>query len=423
MSGNSRQRILVLRMLPVLLSVLGAIAVPALMGYLSGRGNVGPMVLAGPAIVLILVQGILGFAIIGRLLKRERRVTEHLSRIAGAEAGSEGVGLLTALAACDGFSERLGSMMERMDRDAAGLSVAAGRLSETVSRLNENAKSQSISIINIAASVEKVAVGINSVADNAAQQAEGLQTLVGLIQSLMETAETLARRIEEAVSSTHEVAENAERGRERLNEASQGMLQIMKDSGAINEVVEVIGEISDRINLLSLNAAIEAARAGDAGRGFAVVADEVSKLADRTFSSARDIGEMIAGRGKILEGNTYTIQEAVKSAGGIMETIERIGEDVKKVANTVKDQAQLNSIVANQAQMISGKSEEIDEATTEQKIAIYDVLTNVNGINALFRENLSLARESIEAAGAAAGLADAIRDALAVFMKDRRSAR
>jgi methyl-accepting chemotaxis protein len=262
-------------------------------------------------------------------------------------------------------------------------------------------------------------VGINSVAENAAQQAEGLQTLVGLIQSLMETAEALAQRIEEAVSSTHEVAENAERGRERLNEASMGMIQIMKDSGAINEVVEVIGEISDRINLLSLNAAIEAARAGDAGRGFAVVADEVSKLAERTFASARDIGAMISGRGKILEGNTATIREAVKSAGGIMETIERIGVDVKKVANTVKDQAQLNSIVANQAQMISGKSEEIDDATTEQKIAIYDVLNNVNGINSLFKENLVMARESIEAAGAVADFAAGIRDALAAFIIPR----
>ena len=94
------------------------------------------------------------------------------------------------------------------------------------------------------------------------------------------------------------------------------------------------------------------------------------------------------------------VREAVNSVGGIMETIERIGEDVKKVANTVKDQAQLNSIVADHAQMISGKSEEIDDATTEQKIAIYDVLTNVNGINALFRENLSMARESIDAADA-----------------------
>lgn len=418
MPDNTGKRISVLRMLPVLLSFFGGTVALVLAGVGGlGAGTTGVLALA---LGLIAAQGLLGFIIIGRLLGREREVAVRLARIAGGDAEAAGRGDVPVLAVCDDFSKRIDAMMSTLTHAAEGLSTAAGSLSETASKVFENAKSQSVSVVNIAASVEKVAVGINSVADNAAYQAEGLQTLVGLIRSLMETAEALAQRIEEAVSSTHEVAENAERGRERLNEASQGMLQIMKDSGAINEVVEVIGEISDRINLLSLNAAIEAARAGDAGRGFAVVADEVSKLADRTFSSARDIGEMIAGRVKILEGNTVTIQEAVKSAGGIMETIERIGDDVKKVANTVKDQAQLNSIVAQQAQMISGKSEEIDDATTEQKIAIYDVLVNVNGINALFKENLSMARESIDAARAVAGFAGGIRDALAVFMKTRR---
>ncbi len=417
MSGNTKQRISALRMLPVLLSFSGGAVVLVLAGVGGGGMKAGLTTAVALALALIAAQGLLGFIIIGRLLGRERGLAVRLAGIAGVRTEADGPRGLPALTICDEFSKRLDALMNTLEHATEGLSAAAGRMSETASKVFENAKSQNVSIVNIAASVEKVAVGINSVAENAVQQAEGLQTLVALIRSLMETAETLAQRIEEAVSSTHAVAENAERGRERLNEASQGMLQIMKDSGAINEVVEVIGDISDRINLLSLNAAIEAARAGDAGRGFAVVADEVSKLADRTFSSARDIGEMISGRGKILEGNTVTIREAVNSVGGIMETIERIGEDVKKVANTVKDQAQLNSIVADHAQMISGKSEEIDDATTEQKIAIYDVLTNVNGINALFRENLSMARESVEAAGAVADFAGGIRDALAVFKK------
>jgi len=417
MSGTVQKKISPLRIVPVLVALLGGAGLLILAIQTPEGGGRGPILAA--ALGLSAVQGLLAWIIIGRLLRRERVVAERICRIADGEAGGGASGATTALEACDAFLRRVGSTMERLAPAADGLAATAKRLTETVEKLNENSKSQSVSIINIAASVEKVAVGINSVADNAAQQAEGLQTLVGLIQSLMETAEALAQRIEEAVSSTHEVAENAERGRERLNEASKGMVQIMKDSGAINEVVEVIGEISDRINLLSLNAAIEAARAGDAGRGFAVGADEVSKLAERTFASARDIGAMISGRGKILEGNTATIREAVQSAGGIMETIERIGVDVKKVANTVKDQAQLNSIVAHQAQMISGKSEEIDDATTEQKIAIYDVLNNVNGINALFKENLAMARESIEAAGAVADFAAGIRDALAAFMRPR----
>ncbi len=421
MPDKTRKRIAPLRLLPPLVSFFCGGTVLILMNPGAGGGMADPTVALAVILGSIAAPGLIAYVIIGHLLGRERELAVRLVRIAGMTAETDGRGAPPALEVCDEFSSRFDAMMDSLDTAAEGLSAASGHLSETISGFGENAKSQSVSIINIAASVEKVAIGINSVAENAAHQAEGLQTLLALIQSLMETAEELAQRIEEAVSSTREVAENAERGRERLNEASLGMVQIMNDSGAINEVVEVIGEISDRINLLSLNAAIEAARAGNAGRGFAVVADEVSKLAERTLSSARDIGAMISGRGKIIEGNTLTIREAVESAGGIMETIDRIGDDVKKVANTVKDQAQLNSIVAHHAQMVSGKSEEIDEATTEQKIAIYDVLTNVNGINALFKTNLAMVRESIDAAGAVAGFADGIRDALAVFMKARRS--
>ena len=257
----------------------------------------------------------------------------------------------------------------------------------------ENSHEQVISTIDVSASIELVAAGINDVALNASEQAEGLTTLVNLIRSVSQTAESLGKKINEAVSTASEVAGDAIVSQGGLKEAAGRILTIINETSEINEILEVISGISDRINLLSLNAAIEAARAGDMGKGFAVVADEISKLADQTADSVDSINLMLREKNSVLEENTISIQKALQSVSEIMENIQSISREINKVANSVRDQAKLNDIVARDASRISDRSETIDESTTEQKVAIYDVLTNVNSINSMFKKTLASAGE------------------------------
>ena len=257
----------------------------------------------------------------------------------------------------------------------------------------ENSHEQVLSTIDVSASIELVAAGINDVALNASEQAEGLTTLVNLIRSVSQTAESLGKKINEAVSTASEVAGDAIVSQGGLKEAAGRILTIINETSEINEILEVISGISDRINLLSLNAAIEAARAGDMGKGFAVVADEISKLADQTADSVDSINLMLREKNSVLEENTISIQKALQSVSEIMENIQSISREINKVANSVRDQAKLNDIVARDASRISDRSETIDESTTEQKVAIYDVLTNVNSINSMFKKTLASAGE------------------------------
>jgi methyl-accepting chemotaxis protein len=317
----------------------------------------------------------------------------------------------------NGMITEFSSLAERVSDSSDQLTDSSREISGKSEALFENAKKQVLSVIDISASIEAIAAGIDEVAVNAKEQAEGLHTLVHLIRGLMDSADTLGGKIEDAVSTAQAVAEHAIHGQEVLNDTAREMIRVIRDSQAINEVLDVINDISDKINLLSLNAAIEAARAGESGRGFAVVADEISKLADMTASSVRNIGGMLEEKNRMLESNAVSIQGAVKSAGDVMDRIQHISQEIKKVSNTIRDQVKLNQIVVNEAMKTCNKSEDIDNATTEQKVAIYDVLNNVNGINSLFKENVVISREYLKTAGTIAEISRRIKDMVAFIRK------
>jgi len=285
---------------------------------------------------------------------------------------------------------------------AENLEIFSRSIRSASDRAFATGKDLALDMIDVGASIEEIASGINEVGDEAKSQSEGLHTLVNLIKSLTGTANDLGSKIDMAVSTASTVAEEAISSQDRLNDKTEDMLTVIKEATRIYDVLQVINEISDQINLLALNAAIEAARAGDAGRGFAVVADEISKLADQTATSVKDIASMLEDINRDLVGNTRGIQEAVTQTGAIMEKIQEFHREISRVARSVKDQSQLNTIVFNEAAKINQLSEELDNATTTQKIAIYNVLTNVNAFNSLFKKTF----EAVKEVRATADLAD-----------------
>ncbi|VXB87670.1 Chemotaxis protein [Pseudomonas sp. 8O] len=311
-------------------------------------------------VLAISVAFLLSRSIAGRLKQvvevarnvAQGRLDSRIERIGDDEIGV----LLEAFAT---MQERLREMIGQIRTGAVQLVEAAQNISSASTQLSVSTQEQSQAASSMAATVEELTVSINHVADNA-KEAHGLSSDSG-----RQSAEGGAV-IQETLASMQRIADT-------VQGAATQIVELGQHSDQISSIVNVIKEIADQTNLLALNAAIEAARAGEQGRGFAVVADEVRLLAQRTANSTQEITEMIK-----------KIQLGTRSAVSNME----IG--VQQVSSGVEQASQAGDAIVTIRQAsasVVGVVDQISLALREQTVASQDVARNVERIAQMSMEN------------------------------------
>ena len=221
------------------------------------------------------------------------------------------------LAAMKVMQSNLQKLIGEIQTNADMVTSAAKKMTIAAENVACSSNQQSASSLVIAAAMEQLTVSINLISDSANRA----QTISGDSELLMNETSGV---VSEAVNRIAKIATVVE-------QASQTVRTLGQESENVSKIVLVIKEVADQTNLLALNAAIEAARAGEQGRGFAVVADEVRKLAERTTQSTQEITTMISSMQSSARDAVTCIEDAVANVNEGVILTKRVGESVSRL--------------------------------------------------------------------------------------------
>jgi len=270
---------------------------------------------------------------------------------------------------------------------SAGIFEASKKMSGTLSLFRSDASEESASLEEVAASVEEISAAAQNISSGTDNQDTDLNALDSALKSLDEILKQTAKAVSDALSVAVTISDDARTGGESISVMKVTMDELFLSSKQMNSIIQIINDISDKINLLSLNAAIEAARAGDYGRGFAVVADEISKLADQTAASIKEIDSLIKKNESAIQSGGSNIQNAVTSVSKIISNVGVISTAISSISDFMKQQVELNSTINTGATRVKERGGEMKIAMKDEKNAVEEISNTITSISAISQVN------------------------------------
>ncbi|WP_237666807.1 methyl-accepting chemotaxis protein, partial [Vibrio sp. V25_P4S6T154] len=267
------------------------------------------------------------------------------------------------------FSENLQKMMLQ-------ISDASQNISSNIEQLGQTAKENERMLLSHSSETEQVVTAITEMSESARTVAESVTQSNHITDSASKEAKQSIIIVNNAVETVSSLVSDVEQMSERI-------ANMNKDAIKISEVLTVIGAISEQTNLLALNAAIEAARAGEQGRGFAVVADEVRALAARTQNSTTEISDMLA---KLLEGTDSVVAAMDKTKNQCQTTADKTSE----VSGSL-------NIMSTSVSEIDDLSTQIAAATEQQSTVAEELSRNMLAIRDIVESLVVSGRQTVSA--------------------------
>ena len=318
-------------------------------------------------------------------------------------------------------SEKVAMSSSTLSSTASEVGKGVQQITETISQVATGSQEQSKTVMASTSAMEQLSRAIEEVATGAQTQAKTVDETVALVQQITSAIDQVVGSAKNAAETSQHVSEVATSGGQQVADAVGSMDRIKvatdkvadmvkklgESSQQIGAIVETIDDIAEQTNLLALNAAIEAARAGEHGKGFAVVADEVRKLAERSSKATGEIADLIGGIRQMTELAVDAMEKGSKEVADGTALGKNAGEALKHIEDAVASVVQQAQDVSSAAVQMSSSSSEIIRAIenvsaiTEQSTAAAqqmaassnEVSQQIEQVAALSEENSASAQE------------------------------
>jgi len=298
----------------------------------------------------------------------------------------------------DGSTEVAGAS-EQINAAAEQTAQASQQVASTIQQVAQGTAEQTNSITQATSQVEQMAGAIDGIAKGAQEQARAVERASASVAQMTSAIDRVAGSAQSSAAASQQAAARADEGAGTVNRTVQAMttikgtvadvgqkvLQMQQHSAQIGAIVETIDDIAEQTNLLALNAAIEAARAGEQGRGFAVVADEVRKLAERSGQATKEIATLI-----------QTVQNGIEESVAAMDASLKQVESGSALAG---EAGQALAEILAASRQVSDQVAEIASVAQEMSAASSDLVGAMDSVSAVVEENTAAAEESAAASG------------------------
>ncbi|WP_157490669.1 methyl-accepting chemotaxis protein [Enterovibrio coralii] len=324
-------------------------------GFIFADEGLSQRELSNQITIALLFAALAGAVVFSLVLVRSMQAQLQLPLNAAEAIGNQD---LSQCHIDDGKNE-FGELARSLDKMRLNIREVLGQIVESSAQLSS-------------ASEEVSAISIQSSANMQSQQ-EQLDSLSAAMEEMRTTSADIAHNAESSANATSNAAKSAHVGgqaieqtvrairsvEQEMNVTTDNIRQLVEESQRIGSIVDVINAIADQTNLLALNAAIEAARAGEQGRGFAVVADEVRSLATRTQSSTEEIGAIIKRLQEQAIAAETTMTESVSKMSQGVDAVNRSGDVIQEMNLSVSNIFDMSSQIASATEQQTAVSEEL----------------------------------------------------------------